>query len=379
MNAGVERDDSTEVVYIDDHIEAAGQLEDAFDRFTKVDLQNPGWEEELERAIPNADLIITDWKLDKMVKGKPFSPGDGKALNELIRAKRRTNPNNPLYTIFSGKLSEVPDFEHHADRPHILAQDLDADWVGSKDKGSEFRRQLLLLCRARRTLRSVSCEPAKIGDYWRSLFNLGSIVSWSEDALSEIERFQPPVHHLYGERRDERIFLRWMTRVVLPYPTFLLDAHEVAIRLRIDPVQTARMLADDSSAMNRALIQVRYGGILAGFASDRWWRPGLDDWLWTITAGNPYDRGRLQKELAKVAREQLKFLEERDPVLLRDERGRRMEDDLIADASEAVRIQPDEWPASVPWPWARIATVLKEPKLRAIVLPDDQHVLTRKG
>ncbi len=378
MSATIERDDITEVVYIDDHIEEAAQLEDAFGQFKKVDLHDSEWLKALEPAIENAGLIITDLKLDYMAQREPFWSIDGKVLNEFIRAKRRENPKHPLFTIFSGNLNEVPNPEHHAGRPHILAQYLDADWVGDKTKGSEFRGQLLLLCDARRELQAGTCDPSTISEYWRSVFKLESDLSWSEEALKEIERFQPPVQHLYGTGRDERIFLQWMTRVVFPYPTFLLDAYEVAIRLRLDPKQTASLLADGSSAISRALTPVRYGGILASFEGDRWWRVGLGDWLWDQTAGNPYDRGRLQEALAEAAGQQLKFLEERDPVLLRDKRGRLMEDDLIADASEAVRIQPDEWPASVPWPWARISTVRKDPILKAIVLPDDQHILLRQ-
>lgn len=170
-----------------------------------------------------------------------------------------------------------------------------------------------------------------------------------------------------------------MTRVVFPYPTFLLEACEVAIRLRLDPKQTASLLADDSSAISRALSPVQYRGILAGFSGNRWWDAGLGEWLWELTDGNPYDHEKLAESLTKIAGPQLRFLAESDPVLLRDEFGRAMEEDIVASAAEAVRIQPDEWPASAPWPWARISTVLKEPILRAIVLPDDQHILRKNS
>jgi hypothetical protein len=300
MSASIERDDITQVVYIDDRIEEAAQLEDAFGQFEKVDLHDSEWPKALEPAIENAGLIITDLKLDHMARSKPFWSIDGKVLNEFIRAKQRKNPNHPLLTIFSGNLDEVPNPEHHAGRPHILAQYLDADWVGDKTKGSEFRGQLLLLCDARRELQAGTCDPSTIAEYWRSVFKLESDLSWSEEALKEIDRFQPPVQHLYGPGRDERIFLQWMTRVVFPYPTFLLDAYEVSIRLRLDPVQTAALLAEESSALRHALTSVRYGGILAGFAGDRWWRPGLNDWLWDLTGGNPYDGGQLRESLTRV-------------------------------------------------------------------------------
>jgi len=379
MSTGMEvTDDKTRVVYIDDNIEAAGLFEDAFTNFTAIDLRRNDWEQELERALKGAELIITDWNLDGMGK-RPFLPEDGKGLNEVLRAKRRKNPDNPLYTIFSGKLNDLPDVEHHSNRPHILAQDLDADWVGSKDKGREFRHQVLLLCRARRQLRANPTPPDKIADYWRSLFNLGVDLEWSEEALNDIDRFQPPVQHLYGDARDERIFLRWMTRLVFPFPTFLLDSYEVAIRLRLGPKGASRILLDETSRLSRALLCAQYQGILAGFNGERWWRAGINDWIWRATDGNPYDPERVRETVVTMTDGHCAFLEQRDPVLLRDERGRPMEDDLVADAPDAVRVQPDEWPASVPWPWARIATVLKDPILRAIVLPDDQHVLVGKS
>ena len=165
MNTGIERDDDTEVVYIDDHIEEAGQLENAFGKFNKIDLHDSAWLQALVPAIDNAELIVTDLKLDKMAESKPFWLIDGKALNEFIRARRRENPKHPLFTIFSGNLDEVPNPEHHAGRPHILAQTLDVDWVGDKRKGSEFRDQLLLLCNARRKLRAGSSDPSEVSEH----------------------------------------------------------------------------------------------------------------------------------------------------------------------------------------------------------------------
>lgn len=371
-------DEKTKVVYIDDNIEAAGLFEDAFTKFVAIDLRKADWGPELERAFEGAELIITDWDLEGMAKQPSFLPEDGKALNEVLRAKGRKNPENPLYTIFTGRLNDIPDVEHHLNRPHILAQDLDADWVGSKDKGPEFRRQLLLLCNARRQLRENPVPPEQIAEYWRTLFDLPADLDWSEEALNDIDRFQPPVQHLYGSARDERIFLRWMTRLVFPYPTFLLDSYEVAIQLRLEPKGVDRSLAVETSGLSRALLALRYKGILAGFAGKRWWRVGVADWLWRLVDGNPYDRERMGQALVTLSGDQVTLLDQQDPVLVRDERGRPKEDDLVVDASQAVRIQPDEWPASAPWPWARISTVRKDPILRAIVLPDDQHRLTGK-
>jgi hypothetical protein len=170
-----------------------------------------------------------------------------------------------------------------------------------------------------------------------------------------------------------------MTRLVSPYPTFLLDSYEVAIRLRLDPREASRLLSDEASGLSRALVPVQYKGILAGFTGERWWRAGISDWIWRATDGNAYDPERVREKVMPMTDGRVAFLEERDPVLLRDERGRLMEDDLVADASQAVRIQPDEWPASAPWPWARIVTILRDPIMRAIVLPDDQHVLMEKS
>src|ERR1700733_3423940 len=92
---------STKVVYVDDNIETAGIFEDSFGNFTAVDLREPEWRDKLEKALDGAGLIITDWDLANMKKD-PFFPADGKALNEVLRAKWRSNPANPLYTIFSG-------------------------------------------------------------------------------------------------------------------------------------------------------------------------------------------------------------------------------------------------------------------------------------
>jgi hypothetical protein len=371
-NGGGEQ--NTRVVYVDDNIEAAGVFEDAFRNFTAVDLREPEWRDKLEKALDGAELIITDWDLADMKKD-PFFPADGKALNEVLRAKWRNNPANPLYTIFSGRLDSIPNAEHHAGRPHILAQDLDVEWVGSKDKANAFKKQLMLLCAAREQLRGHPLAETNVSDYWRNLFALSPESTWVEAALEDIDRNQPPVQHLYGVSRDERVFLRWLTRMVLPYPTFLLDSYEVALRLKLEPESTAVLLSDQSSELSRGLIAVRYEGVLSGFMGERWWRAGVADWIWRATDGNPFEPNRLREALTAIGGGKVRPLEQRDPVLLRDERGRPTQEDLVADATDAVRFQPDEWPASAPWPWTRISTVLKDPIMRAIVLPDDQHVL----
>lgn len=371
-NEGVEQD--TKVVYVDDNIGTAGIFEDAFGNFTAVDLREPEWQAKLEKALEGTELIITDWDLGDMKK-EPFLPADGKALNEVLRAKWRNNPANPLYTIFSGRLDSIPNAEHHAGRPHILAQDLDVEWVGSKDKAREFKKQLMLLCAARKQLRNHPVSETNILDSWCSLFGLSPEAAWADEALEDVDRNQPPVQHLFGASRDERVFLRWLIRTILPYPTFLLDSYEVAIRLKLEPKSTAELLSDQSSDLSRGLLPVRYQGVLSGFTGERWWRAGIADWIWRATDGNPYEPGRLREALAATGSGQLHPLDQRDPVLLRDERGRPTEEDLVADASEAVRFQPDEWPASAAWPWTRISTALKDPIIRATVLPDDQHVL----
>lgn len=113
-------DEETRVVYVDDNIEAAGVFEDTFRHFTAVDLREPQWQTKLNEALDGAEVIITDWDLSAMKK-ELFFPADGKALNEAVRAQRRNNPANPLYTIFSGRLETIPNADHHDGRPHILA------------------------------------------------------------------------------------------------------------------------------------------------------------------------------------------------------------------------------------------------------------------
>ena len=380
MSEGTEVDVHTKVVYIDDNIEAAHYLQNAFSNFCSIDLRNdPEWAEKFDREAANADVIVMDWNLDSVFEGKTAFPRDGKALNEVIRSMRRKNNQHPLYTIFSGALDEVADPGRYSSRPHSLAQLLDADWVGDKNKGEDFRRQLLMLSSALWHLRENPWVPATtpIQQYWGSLFAIGSNAAWSTEALTEIERYQPPIQHLCDDEgeRDEPAFLRWLTRLVFPYPTFLLDTYEVAVRLRLHPEDLAKLVAHESTLFSRALAPVQYGGILAGFQGRRWWRAGLDEWLWEITSGNPFDLGVLKAGLVRVTGEELKLLDQRDPVLIRDEFGRPFEEHLVGDASEAIRIQPPDWPASISWPWTLISEARKDPVLKLIILPDDSYRL----
>lgn len=163
MSGTVKSDDTTKVVYIDDHIEEAGQLENVFTRFKKIDLSIASWPDSLEQAIDDADVIITDLKLEHMARTRPLLSIDGQALNELIRAGRRKNQNHPLYAIFSGNLDEVPNPEHHAGRPHILAQSLDVDLGRGQGQGWRLQRP---------TFASLRCSKETQGKPVRSIEDL---------------------------------------------------------------------------------------------------------------------------------------------------------------------------------------------------------------
>jgi hypothetical protein len=370
------RDESTQLVYIDDWLDAKDVLEEAFAKVRAVDLRTREWEQEFEALAKAADVFVTDLDLNSVLHGGIAAARDGRALTEVIRSVIGSRSPRPLYTIFSGKLDEAAPGPYEG-RLHVFARDLNADWVGRKQDGRTFPDQLVMLCEALRILRTETPPTAEsIHQFYSRLFGLKGSEPWVEDALEDVDRFQPPVQQLFRER-DEPAFLRWLTRTVLPYPSYFIDASELAIKLRLDPGAYAKELSDEGQPLGASLAVARYRGVLADFLGPRWWRVAANDWLWTITNGRPYEPGVLKENVLRVAETELPCLDIPDPVLLRDEWGRLSPDRLTADASECVRFQPEDWPAIVAWPWMLVEEARRDPVLRALVLPQDEYRLAK--
>jgi hypothetical protein len=92
--------------------------------------------------------------------------------------------------------------------------------------------------------------------------------------------------------------------------------------------------------------------------------------VWDITAGRPFDLGLLHERLEGIAGHPLARLGAKDSVqcigvdLTPTEHA--------VPVSDAVRIQPDDWPAYAEPAWASLSVVRGDSRLGALVVEDDR-------
>jgi hypothetical protein len=166
--------------------------------------------------------------------------------------------------------------------------------------------------------------------------------------------------------------IRWLLHLVLPYPSFLIDAEEIGLICRLEPKWMAEHLQDDSDRLSKWLKSCRYRGILSDFLGRRWWRPAVVEKLRGITNGRPHDTSSLRLCLAKLAEitpGDLPFLSYPTPVRLVDEDFRFTSE--VCDVEDAVRVEPEEWPSELSPPWITLRQVIQSQRLQRYVIERD--------
>jgi hypothetical protein len=186
--------------------------------------------------------------------------------------------------------------------------------------------------------------------------------NWRDRAWQHIEGCHPPIHELSPPTHAVSL-VRWLLHSILPYSTFLWDFRYLAVRLRVTPKSLVGALKSDDSFAKR-LAPFRYKGVLHDFLGDRWWRPGIEHLLWELTEANPFDIDVLKKLTVNFSR-RLKPISLSEPVVAFDEELRAT-DDLI-ELSDAVELQPDDWPAYASRPFAQRDRAMADPKLMSLL------------
>jgi len=194
--------------------------------------------------------------------------------------------------------------------------------------------------------------------------------AWHYRALDDVDRSYPP-HDILVETSQGIALLRWLLHSVLPFPTFLLDYRYLAARLSIEPSSLRRILFSKQGAQVRKVLhRYEYSGLLASFSGPRWWRAGIEHWIWNETKGDPFSKPALQTlARAKMARA-LKPSQIEKPVISLDDQFRPT-DDLI-ELSSAVQIGPDGWPPFADAAWVSLDAAKSNSTLAALVTPPDR-------
>jgi hypothetical protein len=326
-----------------------------------------------------ANLVLVDLKLDYWPERDKqttpaLQPKDGLALVATLKSNVSREPTRTptAFALLSGQLQTVSGALSPKNREHSLAKMLDLDWVFQKGAASRnFEIQVLSLAHAVRALPHPWPEAQKSGDTLIKLLKLDKRSRWYFRAVNDVEKTKPP-QDVHAQTTNGMAFIRWLLHDVLPFPTFLLDERYLAVRLHVSPISFRKIITSGRSSIVRRLRKFEYQGILAEFSGRRWWRAGIEHWLWQETNGQPFDKGALRR-LAKKLSSALELVDLTRPVVELDDQFRPT--DNLIDVAEAVQIIPDDWPTTADPAWVGISFAKGRPKVAARVSNQDRERL----
>lgn len=326
------------------------------------------------RDLLDANLVLVDFQLDSWpdrdnLDWLGLKPVDGLALATVLRRQVESQPgaSPTAFAIYTGKLRELAGSLPPENRNHALARINNLEWVF--EKGKDISGQIVSLARAVEKLpKSWSISGQLPRERLAELLDIKTNSPDTEQLLQDIETCLPPIHEL-SQWSHGLIIVRWLLHRILPYPCFLWDSHHLAARLRLEhqTVITNRHL-------QRKLRSCEYNGILAEFLGTRWWRSKVELLLWQATKGKSSDVKEVQKAVSRLAR----IRTDSDsipthPIVCIDSDYQPME--KFFSSEDAVRVQPDDWPAYADQAWTTIELAKTNARLRALIVREDRAKL----
>jgi CheY-like chemotaxis protein len=366
------------VLIVDDNPDELRPLENDLRRQVNVETVDPA--EVTQQKLSAADLVLVDLILeDWIARGTPGPlanrPRDGLAVTIVLRshATARKNPPVKAFAILSGRLDEVSPALPRELREHALARLNNLEWVFEKADAGDLPDRIRSLAHAVQELPKT--WPLKKAGTLKKVIGMNPDVPWAQRAWQDVEECHPPVHELAEESHGLAV-LRWLLHRILPYPCFLWDMYALAARLRVSRKSLNDELGRNKS-LRRLLSQFQFKGILSDFLGPRWWRSGVENFVWEITDGAPSDSESIQKYLFRRTRARLQPANDPHPVVCLDDRLRPME--TFYGPEQAVRIQPDDWPPFADQAWTTIELASQAPSLRMLVIQQDRERLQDAG
>jgi hypothetical protein len=284
-----------------------------------------------------------------------------------LRRHISTNGGIPptAFASYTAHLDALAEPLPQVNRRHLLARLNNLEWVFSKTD-LDVLEQVQALAEAVQSLPRLRAGfPFKV-DSWLGI-DLDSPLA--ERYSAEVEASAPPIFEL-TEWSHGIAVVRWLLHRVLPYPGFLWNSRRLASRLRVQHDSLIRAL-NRKTKLRAVLERYRYKGALANFLGPRWWRAGIEYILWQETDGKSLNSQAISKALKRVGGVSLAPLDLKEPVLCVDRNF-----ELVAqptDSTGAVRIRPDDWPASAEQPWMALTSVRKNDELKSLVVPEDRE------
>ncbi|HWO25838.1 MAG TPA: hypothetical protein VNO30_44190 [Kofleriaceae bacterium] len=332
--------------------------------------------------LAEADLVLIDHALKNWTfeVEPPYAclPDDGVALAGIVRAHLRSmhDASPAAVALYSGALKDLT--LEAEPQEHLVAMAFGLEWAFAKTQRPEFPElsiQVKVLVDAVSALprKWDDDDPDKLANQVKQLLGIDG-VPFAGGAFAEVERCRPPMHHL-SEWTSGLAMLRWLLHRVLPYPCFLLNHSQLALRLRVDEGWLSEHLKPGTSLF-KALDQARYSGALAGFIGERWWWTGCG-FLIREAVGAPLSSlNQIHDWLRATSGVDTKRLEVEQPVLTFDADGYFTG---VRGLKECVRIQPDNWPSYAEEPWCVREQARADPALKRLVVTADLDLVEGMG
>lgn len=329
-------------------------------------------------VVKQADLVLLDYDLEywpdrDALESICLQPFDGLALASVLRSQlQKSSHSAPVsFAIYTGQIDKLARPLPPENREHALAELVNVDWIFQKKDGPVSFNKIRVLAEAVKNLPKVWLEENSMQQLGEFL-GLNYSESENQQYMLDIEACLPPIHEL-SEWSHGISVIRWLLHRILPYPTFLLSSHYLAARFRVSRESLEKHLETNQS-LDLAMKEFEYKGALAEFGGRRWWRSGIEEFLWRITDGKSSDFSAVRLALENLAKEGLAISEPPDfPVICLDENYRELP--RFYSEEEVVRIRPDHYPSYADQPWIPKELAQKNPKMRALVLRDDLNLL----
>ncbi|MCM0674005.1 hypothetical protein NCC78_04710 [Micromonospora phytophila] len=339
--------------------------------------------------LAKATTVIVDQYLDNWSSRSrssiPFAMKipDGLSLASVLRSHveasgdRKGPPASAVsFVLRTGEAEKIGAGLPRAAREYLLAGQYNLEWVFDKGYLPEAGKPSSAARIAQLAIATASLpsdwgpESGDPGARWLRLPQS----DWAEDARWQVEQCRPP-QHVVAQRTAGRAWLRWFLHRILPFPTFLIDGRKVAASLGLTTSALEEVLQSDSE-LKRKLDEALYQGPLNTFMGLRWWRAGvghvINEMLQECGLEDELDLASIGFAASSLHGSALPRLNIDDPVL-----------ELSADysvsadpisASDAVRLQPDDWPPYADEPWAHRKHLESEadPDLMALVVSMDR-------
>lgn len=363
------RHDEVDVLVIDDRPAEAELLKISLSGTADVQVKHPSGV--VIDDVSQADLILVDYTLEEwpsrdLAEELTQQPADGLAVISILESYSAASATGyALYSANLDKLSQKLALPH---REHAIARLHNIEWAFAKSSDPEgLSRQIVSLAKALKSasslLLSEDAQTTRVGA--QQLLGLDMSEPWHEQGWADVERCFPPLYEL-SQASHGRAFVRWLAHRVVPYPTFVIEAAYVGAALG---VSLGGANGEVPQSVTDFLKPVLYQGALSDLIGTRWWRAGVE-FLLNERRASLHDSSEARSSLAQSLA--LPGLEIREPVVYVDSAyiptG-------ISALRDAVRIQPDDWPAFADPAWIQIADVADDPTLMALVIEDDRHLL----